>query len=462
MSRFVADRVLRLALRSDEEDVSARLRYLADEVVGFLKPFDRLLKVDDIDSVALREDERLHLRVPASRLVSEVDAALKKLLHAYYTHVYPSCFFLQPPLPPKSPPARNLFCVSGCVCCTPFLSISQPIGGGQGRGYISKAFSFSAGSARPKRLPAMKSSRRNRERRDDRARPRYAYLRQSEEEIGRRASGHREQRAGRVRALPVESEERRAEEYRLEAAEGEEVYPYEQRRRLQRRYEHYDADDARDREAHALDGRGRQLRLVVFQDVVEIKVLDYRGRAHDKHRVDGGHYRGERPRDENSGPEGRHQPHGQSRHREVADLYVGDDGAAHGADQVHREEDEADGEGADYHRAVHRARVLIAEALLRRLRQAEHADADEHPERKYEGLRYRVVRSGRRQQLRVDSVKRLHDVADAAARRDDGEEYRERGDEHHHALDGVGEDDGAEAADRRVDYDGEAEYDEPV
>lgn len=32
------------------------------------------------------------------------------------------------------------------------------IGGGQGRGYISKAFSFSAGSARPKRLPAMKSA----------------------------------------------------------------------------------------------------------------------------------------------------------------------------------------------------------------------------------------------------------------------------------------------------------------
>ena len=113
---------------------------------------------------------------------------------------------------------------------------------------------------------------------------------------------------------------------------------------------------------------------------------------------------------------------------------------------MHREEDEADCEGADYHRAVHRARVLIAEALLRRLRQAEHADADEHPERKDEGLRYRVVRAGRRQKLRVDSVKRLHDVADAAASRDDREEYRKRGDEHHHALDGVGEDDGAEAA----------------
>ena len=194
---------------------------------------------------------------------------------------------------------------------------------------------------------------------------------------------------------------------------------------------------------------------------MEIKVLDYRGRAHDEHRVDGGHYRGERPRDENACPEGRHQPHGQRRHREVADLYVGDDGAAHSADQVHREEDEADCEGADYHRAVHRTRVLIAEALLRRLRQAEHADADEHPERKDEWLRYRIVRAGRRQKLRVDSVKRLHDVADAAASRDDGEEYRKRGDEHHHALDGVGEDDGAEAADRRVDYDGEAEYDKP-
>ena len=90
--------------------------------------------------------------------MSEVDAALKKLLHAYYTHVYPSCFFLQPPLPPKSPPVREpLLRQRLCVLYTVPKYITA-YGGGQGRAYISKAFSFSAGSARPKRLPAKKSA----------------------------------------------------------------------------------------------------------------------------------------------------------------------------------------------------------------------------------------------------------------------------------------------------------------
>ncbi|MPM83332.1 hypothetical protein SDC9_130396 [bioreactor metagenome] len=100
LERLVADRVLRLAFGSHKENAPARLRDFADKIIGLFKPLDSLLKVDDIDPIALREDERLHLRVPASRLVSEMDAAFKKLFHAYYSHVNPSCFF-----PPDVSPA---------------------------------------------------------------------------------------------------------------------------------------------------------------------------------------------------------------------------------------------------------------------------------------------------------------------------------------------------------------------
>src|SRR5699024_11014454 len=41
----------------------------------------RLLEIDDVDAVALREDEALHLGVPTTGLVSEVDAAVEQLAH---------------------------------------------------------------------------------------------------------------------------------------------------------------------------------------------------------------------------------------------------------------------------------------------------------------------------------------------------------------------------------------------
>ena len=41
----------------------------------------RLLEIDDVDAVALTEDEPLHLRVPAPGLVPEVDTGLEHLLH---------------------------------------------------------------------------------------------------------------------------------------------------------------------------------------------------------------------------------------------------------------------------------------------------------------------------------------------------------------------------------------------
>src|SRR6266480_898438 len=43
------------------------------------KLLHRFIKIDDINLVALLEDERLHLRVPALGLVTEVHAGFKKL-----------------------------------------------------------------------------------------------------------------------------------------------------------------------------------------------------------------------------------------------------------------------------------------------------------------------------------------------------------------------------------------------
>ena len=79
--RLLHDRLLRLLLRADEEHALAAGDGLGDEGEGRVEALDRLRQVDDVDAVALREDERLHLRVPAAGLVSEVDAGLKQLAH---------------------------------------------------------------------------------------------------------------------------------------------------------------------------------------------------------------------------------------------------------------------------------------------------------------------------------------------------------------------------------------------
>ena len=84
--RLVADGVLGLLLRADEQDRAAALGDVAREVVGLLQQFLRLLEVDDVDPAALGEDEAAHLRVPAARLVAEVHSGLQQLLHGDDCH----------------------------------------------------------------------------------------------------------------------------------------------------------------------------------------------------------------------------------------------------------------------------------------------------------------------------------------------------------------------------------------
>src|SRR5699024_2992479 len=57
-----------------------------DELERVVDVAQRLLQVDDVDAVALGEDEALHLRVPTAGLMSEVDAALEQPSHGHDGH----------------------------------------------------------------------------------------------------------------------------------------------------------------------------------------------------------------------------------------------------------------------------------------------------------------------------------------------------------------------------------------
>ena len=57
-----------------------------DEIVGNIDHVKGLEQVDDVDAVALGEDELLHLRVPTTGLVTEVQACLQHFAHSDLSH----------------------------------------------------------------------------------------------------------------------------------------------------------------------------------------------------------------------------------------------------------------------------------------------------------------------------------------------------------------------------------------
>src|SRR5699024_627482 len=83
---LLLDGLLRLLLGADEQDGAAVGDGLLDEVVRLVDVRQGLHEVDDVDAVALREDEATDLRVPATGLVTEVDAALQELAHGDDCH----------------------------------------------------------------------------------------------------------------------------------------------------------------------------------------------------------------------------------------------------------------------------------------------------------------------------------------------------------------------------------------
>ncbi len=73
----ILDRFLRLLLRADEEHDAAVRNGLAHEPVSTVDAVQRLVQVNDVDAVALPEDETAHLRIPAPGLVTEVNSGLQ-------------------------------------------------------------------------------------------------------------------------------------------------------------------------------------------------------------------------------------------------------------------------------------------------------------------------------------------------------------------------------------------------
>src|SRR5437588_63380 len=153
---FLGDRLLRLLLCADEEDLPAVGGQVPHEDVGLLDARQRLLKVDDVDPVPLHEDEALHLRVPAAGLMSEVDSGLEELLHRDDGHVCVSPLFLRlqhhrgGPAGVRSTElrARSPSILAGCGCFTSLRGLS----GARGRAlaapsppFASFAFAHSAG-----------------------------------------------------------------------------------------------------------------------------------------------------------------------------------------------------------------------------------------------------------------------------------------------------------------------------
>ena len=90
--RLFPDGIAGLFLGSNEQNLAAVLRHVADEHVSFIQLFDGFLQVDDVNAVSFGENVRSHFRIPSSGLVTKVYASFQKLFHRYYSHGSPPKF----------------------------------------------------------------------------------------------------------------------------------------------------------------------------------------------------------------------------------------------------------------------------------------------------------------------------------------------------------------------------------
>src|SRR5579863_961008 len=84
--RFLLHRLARRALGAHEQHRAAVGNHALDEVRRLRVHRLRLLKIDNVDFVALTEDKRGHLRVPEAGLMSEMDSRLQHLSHGHAGH----------------------------------------------------------------------------------------------------------------------------------------------------------------------------------------------------------------------------------------------------------------------------------------------------------------------------------------------------------------------------------------
>ena len=77
---------LRLLLGAHEQHRSAMSHGLTHELKGRIDAQERTLQIDDVDTVALRHDEAVHLGIPAPSLVTKVHTGLKQLTNCDDSH----------------------------------------------------------------------------------------------------------------------------------------------------------------------------------------------------------------------------------------------------------------------------------------------------------------------------------------------------------------------------------------
>jgi hypothetical protein len=75
--RFFGDRFLGLPLGAHKKNVSTLPGEFAHEAARFAEHLEGFLKIDNVDAVAFAENVLLHFRVPATRLVTEVNSGLQ-------------------------------------------------------------------------------------------------------------------------------------------------------------------------------------------------------------------------------------------------------------------------------------------------------------------------------------------------------------------------------------------------
>ena len=96
---LLSDNFLSLLLGTHEQDVATVCDGRLNSLVCLVDEGEGLLQVDDVDAVALGQDETLHLGVPTAGLVTEVNAGVQHFTHSYDGHVV--SFFV-----PRGPPIR--------------------------------------------------------------------------------------------------------------------------------------------------------------------------------------------------------------------------------------------------------------------------------------------------------------------------------------------------------------------
>src|SRR6202051_1996340 len=82
--RFFGDGFLGLALGAHKKNIPALRGKFPDEAARFAEHFQRFLKIDNVNAVSFPENVLLHFRIPASRLVTEMNSGLQQLFHSNF------------------------------------------------------------------------------------------------------------------------------------------------------------------------------------------------------------------------------------------------------------------------------------------------------------------------------------------------------------------------------------------